>query len=178
MQICLYHAIFHIENYTNQTCKYTYRMAIMSWGHSATITNVFISVLSLPSLMCLQWGQQLLVSQKGLEGRCFVCSSCPGSGLLCRWLFEIQSLHICWQFSPKDQDTVHLRLQEQQDDTCLTHMSVLLFSSGIIWLLVTQWKRCASRGKWKESLPKMPCLNSQRVDVRMWGCRTQAYLIR
>lgn len=45
-----------------------------------------------------------------------------------RCLFEIQSLHIC-NLVQRTKTYEHLRLQEQQGSTFLTHMSVLLFSS-------------------------------------------------
>lgn len=66
------------------------------------------SLVSLSSPFCaLGEGSSCFPHKKALRADVTVCSSFRVwilHGLLCSCLIEIQSLHICWQFSAKDQD--------------------------------------------------------------------------
>lgn len=63
MQICLHHAIFHIENYTNQTCKHTYKMAIMS-EDIQQLEQISLSLYSLCHPSCAFSGDSSCLSHK------------------------------------------------------------------------------------------------------------------
>lgn len=119
----------------------THHMAIVSWWHSEAVTASSYPY-SLSSPLCALFGGSSCFSHKKTRG--LMLSSAQV------WIHVVFCVDAHLRFKActfadnlvqRTKTHEHLRLQEQQGDTLLTHTLVFLFSSWIIWLSVGSSKR-------------------------------------